>query len=197
MGKYYNQDKEEVLRIFQVDYQGLKENQVKEHQKKYGKTTYTKRKAIKGTNFSRAISRSLVIILIIAAIISLFTGELESTIVIFAVISLNAIIGTYQHFKAEKSLESLKQLSSPFARVVRQSKEIVIPTSEVVVGDIVVLKAGDIVAADGRIIYAHSLEVNESSLTGESHSVEKDEGVLNKDDVPLAEQKNMVFREPL
>ena len=194
MGKYYNQDKEEVLRIFQVDYQGLKENQVKEHQKKYGKNQLIqKEKPSKARIFLEQFQDLLVIILIIAAIISLFTGELESTIVIFAVISLNAIIGTYQHFKAEKSLESLKQLSSPFARVVRQSKEIVIPTSEVVVGDIVVLKAGDIVAADGRIIYAHSLEVNESSLTGESHSVEKGEGVLNKDDVPLAEQKNMVF----
>ena len=108
------------------------------------------------------------IILIIAALISLFTGELESTIVIFSVITLNAVIGTYQHFKAEKSLRSLKRLSSPHARVVRDGKEELIPTFDVVVGDIVAIKAGDIIAADGRIIYSRNLEVNESSLTGES-----------------------------
>lgn len=138
----------------------------------------------------------LVIILIIAAVISAFTGSEESTIVIIAVIILNAILGTVQHKKAEKSLDSLKSLSSPSAKVIRDGQKMEIDSKNVVPGDILLLEAGDLVVADGRVLNSYSLQVNESSLTGESTSADKSEGVFDEE-VPLAERSNMVYSSSL
>ncbi|MCM3585593.1 calcium-translocating P-type ATPase, PMCA-type [Mesobacillus maritimus] len=135
----------------------------------------------------------LVIILIVAALISAFLGELESTIVIAVVVILNAILGTVQHQKAEQSLNSLKALSSPTAKVLRNGGRVEIPSREVTVGDIMYLDAGDFISADGRIIENHSLQINESSLTGESLSVLKEVGPINEEEVSLGDKKNMVF----
>ncbi len=135
----------------------------------------------------------LVIILLVAACISAASGNLESTIVIFAVLILNAILGTVQYLKAEKSLESLKAMSSPSAKVMRNGTRIEIPSAEVVPGDIVLLEAGDMVVADGRVIENFSLKVNESSLTGESEGVDKMVEALTTEQVALGDQKNMVF----
>ena len=118
----------------------------------------------------------LVVILIIAAAISAFSGNMESTLVILVVIVLNAVLGTVQYKKAEKSLDSLKSLSSPNAKVLRAGEKQEIPARDVVPGDILLLEAGDLVAADGRIIRNYSLQVNESSLTGESTNVDKKGG---------------------
>lgn len=138
----------------------------------------------------------LVIILIIAAIISMMTGNSESTIVIVAVIVLNAILGTVQHKKAEKSLDSLKSLSSPSAKVIRDGQKIEVQSKDVVPGDILILEAGDLVVADGRVLNSFSLQVNESSLTGESTSVDKTEGVI-EGETPLADRTNMVYSSSL
>ena len=132
------------------------------------------------------------IILIAAAIISMFSGNIESTIVIFAVIIMNAILGTVQHIKAEKSLESLKSLSSPSAKVIRDGQKIEIDSKKIVPGDIVILEAGDMVVADGRIIHNYSLQVNESSLTGESTNIDKTEAPI-EGETPLGDRTNMVF----
>ncbi len=134
----------------------------------------------------------LVIILIAAAIISMLSNNVESTIVIFAVIILNAILGTVQHKKAEKSLDSLKSLSSPNAKVIRDGQKIEIPSKDVVVGDIVVIETGDMVVADGRILENFSLQVNESSLTGESTNVEKSDCEIAEES-PLGDRVNMVY----
>ena len=134
----------------------------------------------------------LVIILVIAAVISLYSGNKESTLVIGVVIILNAILGTVQHLKAEKSLDSLKAMSSPVARVMRQGKKIEIDTKELVPGDLLLLEAGDMVAADGRILKNHSLKVNESSITGESTNVEKEDGNL-VGELSLLDRTNMVY----
>lgn len=134
----------------------------------------------------------LVIILMIAAMISMASGNHESTIVIFAVILINAVLGTVQHKKAEKSLDSLKSLSSPNAKVVRDGKKIEIPSRMVVPGDIVLLEAGDMVVADGRILENFSVQVNESSLTGESTNVEKKVTDISEE-VPLGDRVNMVY----
>lgn len=139
----------------------------------------------------------LVIILIVAAVISMISGNAESTIVIIAVIVLNAILGTVQHKKAEKSLESLKSLSSPSAKVMRGGAKIEVPSTEIVPGDILLLEAGDMVAADGRILESFSLQVNESSLTGESANVEKKDCEIKEQDVPLADRINMVYSSSL
>ena len=133
-----------------------------------------------------------VVILIVAAVISAFSGNAESTIVIIAVLIMNAILGTVQHQKAQKSLESLKQLSSPNAKVMRDGVKIEIPSREVVPGDILMLEAGDMVVADGRIIQNHSLQVNESSLTGESNGIDKTDAILEGERA-LGDRLNMVF----
>ena len=135
----------------------------------------------------------MVIILIIAALISMATGEVESTIVIFSVLLLNAILGTVQHFKAEKSLASLKAMSAPSAKVLRDGSRTVVPSTEVVPGDIVELEAGDMVVADGRILENFSLKMNESSLTGESEAVEKFTDAIAQAETALGDRKNMVF----
>ena len=138
----------------------------------------------------------LVIILIAAAIVSMMTGNSESTIVIVAVIVLNAILGTVQHKKAEKSLDSLKSLSSPSAKVIRDGQKIEVQSKDVVPGDILILEAGDLVVADGRVLNSFSLQVNESSLTGESTSVDKTEDVI-EGETPLADRINMVYSSSL
>lgn len=134
----------------------------------------------------------MVVILIIAALISMVSGNVESTIVIIAVIVLNAILGTVQHAKAEKSLDSLKSLSSPSTKVMRDGHKIEVPSAQVVPGDILYLEAGDLVVADGRILENYSLQVNESSLTGESTNVDKSDGLIH-DDCALADRANMVY----
>ncbi len=134
----------------------------------------------------------LVIILILAAIVSAVLGDVESTVVILAVITMNAILGTVQTVKAAASLDSLKQMSAPTAKVVRDGRVIQIPGREVTVGDVVVLEAGDSVCADGRLLECASLKCAESALTGESLPVEKDVEVI-AGDVPLGDRKNMVF----
>lgn len=134
----------------------------------------------------------LVMILLAAATISAFLGDIEGAAVIFTVVFLNAILGMVQHKKAEKSLDSLKQLSAPNAKVVRDGIIEVIPSREVVVGDIVQLEAGDYICADGRIIENASLKVNESALTGESLSVEKQDTTITSE-VPLGDRINMVY----
>lgn len=134
----------------------------------------------------------LVIILIFAAIISGFLGDAESAAVIFVVIIINAVLGTVQTVKAEQSLSSLKQLSAPEAKVVRDGMMIQIPSREVTIGDEVVVEAGDCIPADGKLLSVASLKVDESALTGESLSVEK-----SLEDVPedaaLGDRTNRVF----
>lgn len=194
MEKFFSKPHEEVLKNFNVSKSGLNDNQVKENLDKFGYNQLTeKQKQTAMQVFLSQFKDLLVIILIIAAIISAATGNLESTLVIFAVIILNAILGTVQHFKAEASLDSLKALSSPSAKVYRNGKKIEVQSKEIVPGDILILEAGDMVAADGRIIENFSLQVNESSLTGESESVNKFIDVIEKEEIALGDQKNMVF----
>ena len=134
----------------------------------------------------------LVWILMIAAGISLFSGDVESAIVIFAVLILNAVLGTVQSVKAEKSLKALKSLSSPHAHVLRDGKKCAILSTQVVPGDVLLLEAGDMVAADARILCNHSLQVNESALTGESTNVDKQDIEITEE-TPLADRVNMVY----
>ncbi len=134
----------------------------------------------------------LVIILIIAAVISMLSGNVESTVVIFAVIILNAILGTVQYVKAEKSLDSLKQLSSPKAKVLRDGMKKEIASKDVVPGDVLLLEAGDMIVADGRIIANYSLQVNESSLTGESTNIDKKDEMI-EGEAALGDRINMVY----
>lgn len=193
MKQFYQMSKDEVLNSLGVTTDGLSSEKAKELLERNGKNVLQegKKKSVLQVFLSQ-FADLLVIILIVAAVISIFSGNIESTIVIFAVIILNAILGTVQHVKAEKSLESLKSLSSPSAKVIRDGMKIEIDSTYVVEDDIIVLEAGDLIVADGRIINNYSLQVNESSLTGESTNVDKKDEVINGE-VPLADRTNMVF----
>ena len=198
MENFFSKTSKETLDHFDVTKNGLSDSQVKSTFDVYGYNELTEKKK-KSTLvvFFEQFQDLLVGILIIAGIISMVTGNIESTIVIFVVIILNAILGTVQHVKAEQSLNSLKALSSPNAKVIRNGTKLEIPSKEVLPGDILVLEAGDLVVADGRIIENYSLQVNESSLTGESESVNKFEEKIDSEKVALGDQKNMVFSSSL
>ena len=193
MKEWYQQTKEEILSQFQVTEQGLTSSQAEKILAEKGENVLEegKRKSTLQV-FLEQFCDLLVVILIIAALISMVSGNVESTVVILAVIILNAILGTVQHAKAEKSLDSLKSLSSPNAKVLRDGQKVEIPSVKVVPGDILHLEAGDLVVADGRILENYSLQVNESSLTGESTNVDKSDGTLHSD-CALADRANMVY----
>lgn len=153
MPTYYNRSGEDVLRQLHSSPKGLTEEQARQIALESGPNALTEGKK-KGVVriFLEQFKDLLVLILIIAAVVSLLSGHGESTFVIFAVILLNAVLGTVQYFKAEKSLASLKAMSSPSAKVLRGGVKLEIPSREVVPGDIVLLEAGDLVVADGRIL---------------------------------------------
>ena len=193
MKERYRQTPEEIYAELNTCPDGLSGETAKKHAEQYGKNAIAEgKKTPVWMIFLEQFKDFLVIILIIAALISAFTGDLESFIVIIAVITMNAILGTVQTVKAEKSLSNLKKLSSPTAKVMRDGQTTVLPAEEVTVGDIVLLEAGDQIPADGRLIDCASLQTNESALTGESTNVEKSMDSIAAE-VPLAERKNMVY----
>lgn len=194
MEEWFRLSEEEALAQQGSNRGGLSSGEVIKRRQKFGPNALKKAKRKNAFQiFLDQFKDLLVIILIIAAIISMISGDVESTAVIFAVLLLNAVLGTVEHQKAEKSLDSLMSLSAPEAKVLREGRRQEILSSEVVPGDILLLEAGDMVAADGRILENHSLLVNESSLTGESLNVEKRTGKIREEKVPLADQANMVF----
>lgn len=193
MKHYYQMGSDETRMDINGSLESLSSEKARENQKKYGPNELQeeKKKSV-GMIFLEQYKDFLVIILIISAIISGFLGDAESAIVILIVITINAILGTVQTVKAEKSLNSLKKLSGPEAKVERDGIVTQIPSREVTVGDIVILEAGDQVPADGRIIEQASLKIDESALTGESIPVEKSEDTIEKE-VPLGDRVNMAF----
>ena len=192
--EFYNRTAEQVLDDMDSSRSGLSDAEAAARLQKHGPNALAEegKKSVVQVFFSQ-FKDLLVVILIAAAIISMLSGNVESTIVIFAVLILNAVLGTVQHCKAEKSLQSLKAMSSPSAKVIRGGTRMVVPSTEIVPGDVVELEAGDMIVADGRILENYSLKVNESSLTGESEGVEKTADVLGGGKVALGDQKNMVF----
>ena len=193
MKKYYQLSSDEVRMQINGKLEPLTDEEVLKHQEQYGKNELVEGKK-KSTFqiFLEQFKDFLVIILIVAAIVSGFLGDVESTAVILIVITMNAILGTVQTVKAEQSLNSLKKLSGPTAKVLRNGTVIQIPSSELTIGDEVMLEAGDYVPADGRILQNASLKIDESALTGESLGVEKSEEIISNE-VPLGDQTNMVF----
>ena len=193
MKQYYQMSRTEVQKTINGSTQPLTDEQVKQNQEKYGPNALAegKKKSVPQI-FLEQYKDFLVIILIVAAIVSGLLGETESAIVILVVITMNAILGTVQTVKAEQSLDSLKAMSGPEAKVFRNGDVIKVPSSEVTIGDIVMLEAGDYVPADGRILENASLKIDESALTGESLGVEKTEEAISGE-VPLGDRTNMVY----
>ncbi|MBP3040809.1 calcium-translocating P-type ATPase, PMCA-type [Bacillaceae bacterium Marseille-Q3522] len=194
MSDFYQKSPDEVMKALGVTEGGLTTEEVEKRRQQFGYNELAegKKKSMLQIFFEQ-FKDFIVLILIVAAVVSAFLGEFESSIVILAVLILNAILGTVQYVKAEQSLNSLKALSSPTAKVLRNGQKVEIPSREVVIGDILELDAGDYVPADGRIIENFSLQINESSLTGESVPVEKSLEAIDEDDVPIGDKKNMVF----
>lgn len=193
MKDWYLKSGEEVLTELHTTKEGLSSEEAAALLARKGENVLSEgRKKSTLQVFAEQFKDLLVIILIAAAVISMLSGNTESTVVIVAVIILNAILGTVQHEKAQKSLASLKSLSSPTAKVIRDGQKIEVDSRKVVPGDILLLEAGDMVAADGRILNNYSLQVNESSLTGESTNVDKDDSML-EEEAPLADRTNMVY----
>ena len=193
MKPYYNQSTEEIRTSINGNSEPLTDAQVKEKREKFGYNELVEgnKKSIPMI-FLEQFKDFLVVILIISAIVSLFLGEAESAAVILIVITMNAILGTVQTVKAEHSLNSLKQLSAPTAKVLRNGVVVEIPSREIVVGDEVCLEAGDYVPADGRILENASMKIDESALTGESLGVDKTAETL-EGELPLGDRTNMVF----
>lgn len=194
MSEFYRQTSEEAMAELGVTKEGLHTDEIQARRKAYG---FNELEEAERSTFIQVFFRQfkdfLVFILLVAATVSAFLGKAESTIVILIVVILNAILGTVQHMKAEQSLKSLKALTSPSAKVMRNGQKEEIPSKELVPGDILYLDAGDFVSADGRILESHSLQVNESSLTGESESVLKFTEAIPQGNMVIGDQKNMVF----
>ena len=193
MNKMWQKNRMELFRELNCSGEGLTAAEAAGRLKQYGPNELQggHRKSVLRI-FLEQFADFLVVILIMAAVVSAVLGDVESTVVIMAVITMNAILGTVQTVKAAASLDSLKRMSAPTAKVVRDGYVLPIPGREVVPGDVVVLEAGDSVCADGRLLESASLKCAESALTGESLPVEKDIHEI-EGEVPLGDRKNMVF----
>lgn len=193
MKKIYQQTVEEVLNRVKSRESGLTDEEVKRSREACGwnELTEGKKKSILQI-FGEQYKDFLVLILIASAVISGILGDVESAAVIMIVITMNAVLGTVQTVKAEQSLQSLKKLSGPQAKVLRNGSVVLLSARELVVGDVILLEAGDMIPADGRLIENASLKVDESALTGESLAVEKNiDSIL--EEAALGDRSNMMF----
>jgi len=192
---YHNQRSIDVLKeLDSMATDGLSSSEAKQRLEKYGLNEFQDKK--RKTFLQKFIDQFkdfMIIILIAAAIISIAAGERVDAIVILAIVILNAFLSIYQEGQAEKSLESLKQMSAPEAKVIRDGKKTVVPARELVPGDIVILEAGDIIPADLRLFTSSNLKVDESSLTGESVAVEKNSEAILDNNATLGDRVNMAY----
>lgn len=190
---FYKETSEKAMRHFETSLQGLSQEEALKRLKQNGFNELREKEKVPTWKlFLESFKDPLVVILLIAALVQIFLGEVVESAIIFAVLILNSILGVVQTKKAEGSLDSLKQLSVPNAKVIRDKVKITIPSKDIVEGDIVILEAGDYVPADGRIIEAQTFKVVEGMLTGESEPVLKHEDKIDEN-CALGDQKNMVF----
>jgi Ca2+-transporting ATPase len=195
MSKWFGQSTAEVLKAFRTDpASGLTMAEALRRRAEAGENSLlAKRKKPAWHLFVAQFGDFMVLVLLGAAVISGFFGEKADALTIVAIVILNAILGFVQEYRAEQSLAALKELTAPQARVIRDRRLRVIAATDLVPGDLLVLESGDRIAADGRLISAVNLEVNEASLTGESLAVAKDPEVALADNPAPGDQRNMVF----
>ncbi len=195
MSSWYNRDSNEAITAFSShEAKGLTTGEAEQRLSEAGPNQLEEHRSIAPFRiFLAQFSDFMVLVLIGAAIVSGLLGEKADAITIVAIVVLNAILGFVQEFRAEQSLEALRELTAPLAHVLRDSKTQRIPAKNLVPGDILILESGDKVAADGRLIATVDLELNEATLTGESLPVTKSEAVLRQERLALGDQRNMVF----
>ena len=191
---------EESIKESESNIQGLSKSQVSQRLTLYGLNEITKRKKISLAKlFISQFKDFMIVILIIAAIVSFIVSVIEGNadyldpIIILGIIIFNACVGVFQESKAEHSLDSLRKLTTPYSNVIRDNMMLVIPSKEIVPGDIILLETGNYVPADARLIESIDLKIDESALTGESIPVSKNPNITLKEQTPLAERKNMVY----
>lgn len=190
---FYRKSSDETMEELNTSLNGLSSQEAAKRKERYGANELKEADRPSALQiFIDQFKDLIVIILIVAALISGVTGDLKSTIVIIAVLILNAILGTTQTLNAQKSVDSLKSLSVPKVKVIRDGQKQEIDSTDVTIGDLVVFEAGDMIVADARIVDASSLQVNESALTGESHAVDKTVDPI-AGEVVIGDQTNMVF----
>ena len=190
---FYQKDSVEVLNDLDSNLTGLTQEEVTSRLKNYGRNVLKEKpKTPTWKLFLESFKDPLVIILLVAAMTQVFLGDTVESLIIFAVLGINAVLGVVQTKKADSSLDSLKKLSVPEAKVIRNNEKLTISSQELVPGDIVLLEAGDYVPADGRVIESQTLKVIEGMLTGESEPVLKNADTINEES-SLGDQKNMVF----
>ena len=191
---YYSEDISKIYNEFKSSENGLNSNQINSKIQKFGPNKLIKKRDFKTLKLLLSQFKSpLVILLIFAGAISYYLKELIDAYVIFLVVILNALLGFFQEYRAEKAIESLKKLSSTKAKVIRNSTEKEIDASELVPGDLIVIEEGDRIPADARIVRCSNLSVDESALTGESSPVDKTSDILIGKNISIADQKNMIF----
>ena len=191
---YYNKEINETLEELNTKKIGLTSKEASSRLLINGKNEIKKKEEVNALKIILAqFSNILIILLLVAAIISLILGQKNDAIVLLCIIFLNSSIGFFQEYKASKAIEALKKLVSQNARVIRDGKEIQIDSKDIVIGDILILNEGDKITADGRIIEDSSLKVDESILTGESVPESKTSQIQKKHDLLPQDQKNMVF----
>lgn len=191
--KWYTESLESVKKIFNTQ-EGLNTKEVEDSREKNGVNRLEE--AEKRNKWMRLLDQfkdAMIIVLMVAALISFFMGDRIEAVIILAIVVLNAFIGFSQENKAEESLKALQEMASPFSKVIRDGKEISIPSSEVVVGDLLILEAGDLVSADIRLVSSSSLKIQEASLTGESLPVEKSAEYVGEENDVLGDRKNMAY----
>ncbi|MDM0613574.1 calcium-transporting P-type ATPase, PMR1-type [Clostridium perfringens] len=196
---WYKKSKNEILQELDVDEKnGLSSTEALRRLEKYGKNKFeTKKKKTLFKQFLSQLKDVMIYILIIAAIISAFLGEISDALIILLVIIINAVIGVIQESKAEKALDALKELSTPKALVKRDGSLKEILSEDIVPGDIVIIDAGRYIPGDLRLIDTANLKIEESAFTGESVPSEKDASFLPDKEVPIGDQNNMAFMSTL
>lgn len=191
--KWYTKTLDEVRSDFDLK-NGLTEAKVKESRQANGENKLEEgERRSKWMRLLDQFKDAMIIVLIGAAVISFFLDDQIEAAIIIAIVILNALIGFIQENKAEESLKALQEMSSPFSKVIRDGKEVSVPSAEVVVGDLLILEAGDLVSADIRLVNSSSLKIQEASLTGESLPVEKYADYVGTDEDVLGDRKNMAY----
>ena len=184
----------QTMKTLHTTDKGLSEKQARQTLETHGanELKHAKPKSV-GRMFLEQMTDVMILVLLAAAAISACLGEAVDAAVILFIVVLNAIIGVVQQKRAEKSLNALKELSAPNAKVIRDGKELSVPAKELVPGDLVLLEAGDVVPADLRLVMSANLKVQEAALTGESLPVEKDATAVLDEKAPLGDRINMAF----
>lgn len=191
---WHSQSAEDVLRQLASTADGLSSQEAAQRLSTSGPNELKEGKPVSPLRIFLGQFRSLLVwILIAAGALSGLLGEVVDAIAILAIVVLNAALGFYQEFNAEKSIAALKKMTAPRAKVRRDGQATSIPAAGIVVGDVLALEAGDLVAADARLLKAASLKCIESALTGESDAVTKQAGTLQQSDIPLGDRENMLF----